>query len=415
MRILRLNSIVTFRGGAEAYIENITDMLSELGHETLTITFLSGEGKEETPGNIEVRMKSDPISRFIEDTLPWGNIENFLMEKYAEFKPDLIHLHHIRNGFSSVKNFLMKTDVPLVFTAHDALWVCPISTLVQPGNKICEGGTKLRCAFTGCKVHGHVAYELLLASAIRKISSKKLKAILCPSYSIYNYLHGNGFNPVVHLPSFSKFDHNDLKNNPDYEAILKQKNIGYIGRLENYKGVHDLIEGFAKFLRKHPEYRLKIAGTGGYESYLKDLSTKLGVQEHIDWLGKIGPKERDAFYSSVSTIVVPSNYWENFPLVAQEALLKGIPSIGTNIGGIPEIIRDGETGRIVPISSPGKIADALAALYSQKEKTIDMARAGRNFILNNISPEKHLQGLLTVYDKILSGEKIPDLSEALEQ
>lgn len=415
MRILRLNSIVTFRGGAEAYIENITEMLSELGHETLTITFISGEGGHETPENIEVRMKSDPVSRFIKDTVPWDSIVNLLMDKYMDFKPDLIHLHHIRNGFSSVKKFLMKTNVPVIFTAHDALLVCPISTLVQPGGKICEGGTKIRCAFTGCKVHGHMTYELLLASAIRNISNNKIRAILCPSYSIYNYLHANGFKPVVHLPSFSKFDVKSLNSIPDYETILKQTNIGYIGRLENYKGVHDLLEAFAMFLKKHPQFRLKIAGTGGYEQYLKEMSVKLGVQEHIDWLGKIGPEERDNFYGSVSTIVVPSNYWENFPLVAQEALLRGIPSIGANIGGIPEIIRDGETGRIVPISSPMKIAEALDNVYSQKQKTIEMAIAGRNLILNSISPEKHLEGLLKVYNRILSNEDIPDLSEAMEQ
>ena len=414
MKILRLNSIVSFRGGAEAYIENITDMLSEIGHETLTITFVSGEENGQKPGFVEVKMSSNSVLRFIKDTIPWDQIVSYLLEKNAEFKPDIIHLHHLRNAFASVMKFLKMTEVPVVFTAHDALFVCPISTLVQPGNVICDGGTGIRCAFTGCKVHGHMTYELLLSYAIRKLSSGRIKAFLCPSYSIFNYLHNNGFGPVVHLPSFSKFDENVLKDEPEYEKILEKKNIGYIGRLESYKGVHDLLNAFSIFVKSHPDFKLKIAGTGGFEAELHKQADRMQLSPNIEWMGKINLKEREEFYKSVSAIVVPSNFWENFALVAQEALLRGIPTVGTNIGGIPEIVKDGITGRIVPISSPVEVAGAIEDIYSNTAKSLKLMKEGRTFILNNISPERHLEGLLKVYDRILQKKPIKDESEALE-
>ncbi len=414
MKILRLNSIVTFRGGAESYIENITRMLSDLGHETLTITFLSGERGGSKPGFVEVVMSSNPIYRFTRDTIPLSDMVNFLNEKSYEFKPDIIHLHHLRNAFASVTKFILKANLPVVFTAHDALWVCPLSTLVQPGGNLCDGGVGVRCGFTGCKVHGHLTYELLLARAIRRISKTEIKAFLCPSYSIFNYLHNNGFEPVVHLPSFSKFEEEVVKNEPDYEKILKLKNIGYIGRLESYKGVHDLLTAFGIFVKAHPEFILKIAGIGSYESKLKEQAREMHLDSKISWLGKIGPEEREEFYGSVSSIVIPSNFWENYALVAQEALLRGIPTIGTEIGGIPEIVKDGVTGRTVPISSPEKINLALEDVYLNIEKSLKLMKEGRTFILNNISPERHLEGLLKVYDRILQKKPIKDESEALE-
>lgn len=414
MKILRLNAITSFRGGAETYIENINDMLESSGHETLTVTFNSGESLEPTENYIEVKTNSNPFSRFINDPLPKERIFNFLTDIYNKFNPDIIHLHHLRIEYASIEKFLMETTTPILFTAHDALLVCPLSTLVQPGGKICDGGIGLRCAFTGCKVHGHLSYELLLSASIKKLNEKRIVGFLCPSYSIYNYLHNNGFAPVVHLPSFSKFETLIKKNEPNFNSILKRKNIGYMGRLESYKGVHDLIEAFSIFTTKHPEYRLKIAGIGSYEKRLKEKAKKIGISNKIDWLGKITGKEREQFFNDVSMIVVPSNYWENFALIAQEALLRGIPAIGTRIGGIPEIIQDGLTGRIVPISSPHLLNEALEDTITDKKKTLELAKKGRSFIINNVSPELHFKGLLNIYSRVIKGEYIPDRTEAIE-
>lgn len=414
MKILRINSISTFTGGVETYISNIDRMLTELGHQSMVITFNAGEGLPKSDIDIEIRSTNNPMSRFFRDLIPSENLVNFLNKQYLEFSPDLIHLHHIRIGFSSLEKFLTLTRVPVVFTAHDALLVCPLSTLVKPGSEICEGGTGIRCGLTGCRIQGHLTYEILLARSIQRIYRKHIKAFLCPSYSIFNYLDNNGFRPVVHLPSFSNFPKSALEKEPNYERILEQKSIGYIGRLEHYKGIQDLLVAFKMFSGQQPEYTLKVAGIGSFETKLKELSKKLSLTEKVKWLGKIGNKELETFYDSISALVVPSNYWENFPLVAQEALLRGVPTIGTAIGGIPEIIRDSITGRVVSISSPKEIADALTDTISNKEKTLEYMHNGRNFIMNTFSPEKHINGLLKVYNNVMAKHEIPNRSEALD-
>lgn len=407
MKILRLNSISGPVGGVETYIENTDKLLSERGFRILTVTLLSGDSSMNKKNNIVIEVTSNQVKRLLKDIIIQDTILNKLDLIYDEFKPDIVHLHHYRIAFNTITKFLNSKNVPVVFTAHDALAVCPLSTLVRPGNVICEGGIGIRCGFTGCKIHSHLPYEILLEREFRKLCENKIKAFLSPSYSIMNYLISNSYKPVVHLPSYSFFDQTVVKNEPEYKDILSKTNIGYIGRLEWYKGVDDLIQGFSIFASKHPEYNLLIAGTGPFEENLKKLSSKLGIQQKIRWLGRINGKEREEFYKNIVCNVVPSKYWENFALSAQESLLRGVPTIGSKIGGIPEIVQDGKTGYLVRISSPEEIAVKLEMIIKNKEdSTLKIIKNGRAFILNNLTPEKHIEGLINIYDKVLAGSVI---------
>jgi glycosyltransferase involved in cell wall biosynthesis len=407
MKILRLNSISGPLGGVETYIENVNEILSEMGHAATTITISSGEHFNKNNSDVEIRITSNKFKRMLQDILTQENLLEVLQNVYNDFKPDIIHLHHFRIGFSTIKKFLLSNTTPVVFTAHDALAVCPLSTLVKPGRIICEGGVALRCGFTGCKIHSHLPYELMLSRSFRSLARMKIDALMCPSYSIMNYLKSNGFSPVVHLPSFSYFNHNLLDNEPDYEEILSRKNIGFIGRLEWYKGIDDLIKGFAIFTHNHPKFNLLIAGTGSYEKDLKALVGKIGIDNKITWLGKIDSKEREEFYKKIVCNVVPSKSWENFALSAQESLLRAVPTIGTNIGGIPEIVKQGITGELVEISSPEEIAMKLEKVINNRDNTtVRQMKNGRTFILNNLNPEKHIAGLISIYQKVLNKEPI---------
>lgn len=409
MRILRLNSVSGPTGGVETYIDNTDKALSQLGHFTKTITLTTEKELSATPQNVSVRITSSSLGRVFHDILTSNDLINRLNLEYRKFHPDLIHLHHFRIGFKTVYKFLTSIDTPTVFTAHDALAVCPLSTLVKPGDVICEGGVSLRCGFTGCKIHSHLPYELMLSRSFKKLSESKIKAFICPSYSIMNYLISNGFDPSVHLPSFSYFNSNVKSSEPRYDDILLNKNIGFIGRLEWYKGIDDLIKGFSIFSRTHPEFTLQIAGSGPFREVLKSLVYNLNLEKKVIFMGTIGKEQREEFYRSLFCNVVPSKYWENFALSAQESLLRGVPTIGTRIGGIPEIIQDGITGFTVPISSPEQIAKKLEDILQNKNnKIVELMKNGRSFILNNLTPEKHISGLLDIYKKVLNNERIPN-------
>ena len=172
MKILRLNSISGPLGGVETYIENVNGILSEMGHATTTITISSGEHFNKNNSDVEIRITSNKIKRMLQDILTQENLLEVLQNVYNDFKPDIIHLHHFRIGFSTIKKFLLSNTTPVVFTAHDALVVCPLSTLVKPGRIICEGGVAIRCGFTGCKIHSHLPYELMLSRSFRGLNNE---------------------------------------------------------------------------------------------------------------------------------------------------------------------------------------------------------------------------------------------------
>lgn len=404
MKILRLNSISGEPGGVERYIENINAILKEKNHEIITVTLTTGTTSYTPNNESNIIFEVNPYRRLISDQIVDKSILDRLILIVEQFKPDILHLHHFRIGFQTVRKFLMSINTPVVFTAHDALAVCPISTLVRPGNVICEGGVSLRCGFTGCKIHSHLPYELLLSKSFKNLSESRIKTFICPSYSIMNYLISNGFGPSVHLPSFSYFDQNLRSSEPKYNDILLNKSIGFIGRLEWYKGVDDLIKGFSIFSREHTEFNLLIAGSGPFAESLKKLANNLNLGKKVIFMGTIGKERREEFYRSLFCNVVPSKYWENFALSAQESLLRGVPTIGTRIGGIPEIIQDGVTGFTVPISSPEQIARQLEVILQNKnDRVVELMKNGRTFILNNLTPEKHISGLLDIYQKVLNG------------
>ncbi|WP_075056522.1 glycosyltransferase [Thermogymnomonas acidicola] len=253
MKILRLNSVAGPPGGVEAYIEGVDRILSKYGHETRTITLTTGVRREKSVNEIEiVSPPPSPLTRAINDVIPSDEVYEALLSEYRTFRPDLIHLHHLRIGFASVVRFLRSVEEPVVFTAHDALAVCPLSTLVKPGNVICEGGASVRCAFTGCRIHSHLPYELILSRAFRELSESSIRAFICPSYAVMRYFSRFNFRPTVHLLSFSHFDPKLVSEEPRYGGeILSRNGVGYIGRLDKYKGVDDLIKAFKIFSKRH--------------------------------------------------------------------------------------------------------------------------------------------------------------------
>ena len=404
MRILRLNSMSGPAGGVENYINDTDRILSKLGHIIKTITLSTDNILSTDTKNVTITMSSGPISRVFHDFLPSEELLKMLNLEFKKFGPDLIHLHHFRIGFETVYKFLVSLKTPIIFTAHDALPVCPLDTLVKPGNIICEGGISLRCGFTGCKIHSHLPYEIILSRSFKSLSKSKIKVLICPSYSIMNYLISNGFSPAVHLPSFSYFDPELEISEPDYNEILLRKNIGFIGRLEKYKGVDDLINGFAIFSKTHPDFNLLIAGSGTFEGDLRKLTTRLKLENKVKFLGSIGNEQREEFYKNILCNVIPTKFFENLVLSAQESLIRGVPTIGTRMGGIPEIIIDGVTGFTIDISSPSQIAEMLdKVLQNRNNQVLKIMREGRSFVLNNLTPEKHVKGLLDIYQKVLNG------------
>lgn len=130
----------------------------------------------------------------------------------------------------------------------------------------------------------------------------------------------------------------------------------YLGRLEPEKGLRELCSAFFSVVSRYPELHLTIAGWGSLEAELRHA---YGSCPYITFAGKVFGKDKNRLLSSITALIVPSTWQETFGMVVLEGYAYGKPVIASKIGGLPELVREGETGWLVEPSNPDALARAI--------------------------------------------------------
>lgn len=167
--------------------------------------------------------------------------------------------------------------------------------------------------------------------------------------------------------------------------------VVYAGVLRPGKGVHLLIEAFAQVAP--PSATLYVVGEPQNVEYAAQLAVRvqaLQVAERVRFVGKVTQRELAAYFARARVAVLPS-LSEGLPRVVLEAMLTSTPVIGTHVGGIPELIRDGETGWLIPPNDVTALAAALRHAYDYPHYDA-VASAARRFALDFFSPQRYVEG-----------------------
>lgn len=414
MRILRFDSWDGRSGGGQEYVRSVADELRRRGHPQRLLSAVGDPGYEPRDDEMVFPVPSGGLRRAALDLGADRRFREWFGREVEAFRPDLIHLHHYEAEFTALGRAVAGLTVPVLFTAHDASLVCPISTLIRPGAVVCEGGVLPRCQTTGCRVGLGLPYNLVQRRRFDRTVAPRIRAYLCPSTRLVEYLETNGYSPAVHLPPFAVIPP-DVRSAPyPPSAPDRESVVGYIGRLEEYKGVRDLLHAYAVLRGQNPSMRLSIAGEGPARAPLEALARSLGVSDGVDWVGHVRGGEKESWFRSVATVAVPSSAWENFGLVALEALTRGRPVVATEFGGLPDIVQDRESGRLVPVGNPTQLAEGIADVLSDPERAQKWALTGRERCLARFTPELHVDRLLAVYARTLSGLKFAPRSRAAD-
>lgn len=175
--------------------------------------------------------------------------------------------------------------------------------------------------------------------------------------------------------------------------------VGVVARLEPVKGVEFFVRAVADLLEDHPDVGFAVAGAGSQEQALRSLATMLGLQDRIAWLGNVSAVA--PLLSEMDIVVLPS-LSEGLPMVALEAMALGRPIVATRVGGIPEIVVDGETGVLVPPGDHRSLAAAIGALLSDTERARTMGHAGQDRVQDAFTVESMVGGYLALYGRLLS-------------
>ena len=167
MRVLRIDSWEGDIGGGQVYVRSVADELSARGHPQHLLNLVTKAPDPPRPDEEHVLRPPRARQRLAADLGADAQFEATFRRACESFEPDLVHLHRFDAMFTPIARALSEIEVPIVFTAHDAELVCPISTLIQPGGVVCDGGVRPRCLFTGCRVGWGGPSNLLADEGLR--------------------------------------------------------------------------------------------------------------------------------------------------------------------------------------------------------------------------------------------------------
>ena len=150
----------------------------------------------------------------------------------------------------------------------------------------------------------------------------------------------------------------------------------FLGALLPAKGVADLLVAFAQLQAANPDARLVVAGSGPERAALEAQANRLGLGGQVQFLGWIDAQARVHWLGCARVLVLPSHL-EAQPMVLLEAMAAGVPLVSTNVGGIPDIVSDGEDGILVAPQRPDQLAQALCALWPDGRRRSCLAAKAR--------------------------------------
>jgi glycosyltransferase involved in cell wall biosynthesis len=182
--------------------------------------------------------------------------------------------------------------------------------------------------------------------------------------------------------------------------------IGYVKTLEGLYGPDVLINAIQRVLKVMPDAKLIMAGSDKMNGKLKTLAEELNIADKVEFTGFIPNEKVPELLNSFDIYVHPSICTESFGVAVLEASACGCPVVATRIGGVPEVCIDGRTGILVEPNNPDALADAIIKLAKNPELRHNMARAGREFVVNNYDWNKNVESMLRVMkDTILKNKK----------
>ncbi len=415
MKVLIVNTYHYLRGGDSKYAFGLADLLQKEGHE---VHFFGMKGERNLPCLDEQYFVTEinyrealKRKRFFEALkVIWRSIYSLeakhnIVRSLQNFKPDVVHLNAYRHHLTiSILPEFYKQNIPMVKTVHAYKQLCP-NTSFYDGQNICEdckGKNYFNVVSKRCKKGSFAASIVTYLEA--KINDylgyeRYIDMNISPSMFLRDKYIEYGYNPnkVVHIPNFLELD--SLVPHYSYEDYIL-----FIGRLENEKGLLTLIRGFARAAEALESLNLKIAGTGGMEEELRTLIAQMNLSK-VELLGFKKGKELESLTKNAKAIIVPSEWYENYPYSCLEAMAYGKVVIASRIGGIPEQVEDGVTGLLFEPYNAEQLANTIQILDGfTKNQIVEMGRKARQKVETNNNPQTHLKAISRIYESLLQGK-----------
>lgn len=397
MKILQVNNYNYLRGGSERYFLDVSELLSEAGHEIVKFHASSERDLDcswsgELPKVIDTNGKNyfNALSGIyrVSAGAAFGRVLD-------DFSPDIIHLHiYYGQLTSSILHEIQKRNIPTVQTLHEYKLLCPVHSLIRNGNYCddCKGSAFWKAAYYRCNRGSFVrsAFSSIESYISKLVGSHSVPdTFICVSNYQKNLIISSGIDQskVIAIPHFNK----GINRSQGHA-----KHILYVGRLADGKGVDSVIRAYSSLTGL--QVPLHIVGDGPQRQYLIDLAANLGCLSSINFLGHLEGSELARQYKDSIFAVNFSQLNETFGLTVLEAMSYGKPVIVSDKGALPELVVDTFNGFVCP--TVGSLQNAMLKILEDDELRVEMGRMSIENCIAKYSPSAHLTSLLGVYQSV---------------
>ena len=170
----------------------------------------------------------------------------------------------------------------------------------------------------------------------------------------------------------------------------------FLGRICKDKGMDELLEAVDEIHKEEPDVKLYLGGIFEDGRYIAEVEERSTYVKHIGW---VTGEDKNKYLSECGIMTVPS-YYEGFGLVVVEGMYSGLATIGSNVGGIPEIIDDGENGVLIPAKDAKALKDAICKIMKNKDLAEKLKRRAHEKVLSCYSMDCCVKKLVNVYNTI---------------
>ena len=425
MKILIANYRYFVSGGPERYMFNVSGALNARGHEIIPFSIRYAQNQPSSYSEYFVEPLGNDYEIYFKDhkrNIPTfiRTIKRLIFDPEVEKKinllaqntqPDVAYvLHYLRKLSPSLLVGLKKAGLPIVVRLSDYAMICPQAHFLREGKpcELCLHKGLINSVWYKC-VQDNFLISLINFFAFKLQNFLKIfnliDCFIVTNPFMYTKMIEAGYpNERIRLiPTFVNIREIEGENN-------KQKGlIVYLGRLEEIKGVHILIEALNILDKNNPEvdFHVKIIGAGSpiYKDFLEKKMRKYNLETKIEFCGELVLSQIHPILSKAQISVVPSIWYENLPNSVLESYACSTAVIASNLGSLGELITENETGYLFEPGNSKDLYEKLHYSLTHYKETILLGEKAHTLAQNEYSQEEHVESLENLFYELIKVKK----------
>lgn len=342
---------------------------------------------EENFENIKIFRINKPSRDYqFDDKFFDKKIDNTFENYLDKNKFDLVHIGHLSHLSTNLINIIKNYRLPIVYTIHDFWLFCVKGQMINAESKICRGQSPKKCR--KCSPYKPTLKEVKNTLAYMQQTIAKIDLFISPSLTLKKFFIKNGI--AENKIKFLKYGFQTNKITFLKKSFKKNDRIkfGFIGRIIPNKGIKLLIDTFNKL----ENISLEIYGS------IDKNEKEFLERKNICFMDNYHNDDIDNILKKIDVLIVPSLWYENSPLVIQEAFLAGVPVITSDLGGMKELVKNNVNGYTFEVGNMNSLTEVIKRII-EDPSVLNGLQDSRGEVMGI---EEHVGEVIKIYESLLS-------------